>query len=196
MRSQRSLCPCRRSTARVQLEVAAQARRSDRASSHGSSFASVAVRLRVVARRVAAHAIGDRLDQRRALRRARARAIASRVTLHDGEDVVAVDAHAGDAVGDALARRTSATPSDARSGTLMAQPLLRQKKTVGHLEHAREVHPVVEIATSSSRRRRSRRARPGRPCFDLGGPGEADGLRDLRADRRADRGRAATPCSV
>ncbi len=78
--------------------------------------------------------------------------MASRVTRDDGEDVVAVDANAGHAVGDALVGEVSRSPSGARPGTLMAQPLLRQKKTTGALKTPAKFIPLwksVELVAPS-----------------------------------------------
>src|SRR5581483_8803972 len=136
-----------------------------------------AIGLRVVARRVAAQTIRERLDERRPFAAHSSRDGISR-RLHDREDVVAVDAHAGDAVRDALHRealaRRLSLGGDADGPTVVATEKDRRR-----LEDAREVEPVVELV-------RARRAfaevdeRHEVVLLDLRRPREADRLPDLR----------------
>ena len=76
----------------------------------------------------------------------------------DREHVVAVDAHAAACRRRRPCRRRCALAVWRSAGTLIAQPLLRQRNTVGALNTPAKFMPAVEVVASSSRRRRSTRA--------------------------------------
>ena len=177
---------------RVLREIAAHA--LDRiARRPGLERLALAVALRIVARRVAAHAVGDGLDQRRPLA-AHAALDGLLRGRDDREQVVAVHAHAVNAVGDRLLGEGSRGRLPLH-GHADRPAVVAAQEDDGQLEDAREVQPAVEIGRA---RRAVAEVDERRDVFllDLGAPGEADGLRDLRADGRADRRPADGPAGV
>ena len=139
------------------------------------------------------HAVGHRLDQRRAF--AGARTIDGLLGgAVDGEDVVAVDAHAGHAVGVGLDRHRLAA-------RLLARRHRDRPAVVLADEHDRrlvdggEVEAGVEVVAAGAAVAAERHEH-GVVAADARRHASAGGLRQLRADRRADRDEVRLPEAV
>src|SRR6185369_10350679 len=130
-----------------------------------------AVAIGIVTRGVAAHAVGDRFDQRRTETLFTATDGFTH-HAHDCENVVAVDAHAGDAIGggflgEGLGGRLSLGRNADRPTVVATEEDHR------HLEHAGKVHPAVEVGGAGGAVTEVHQTRH-ILAVDLGAPGEAD----------------------